>query len=127
RALPDADCFLEINESIVTWRADAPSTLDMAEFENALVDAEHLTGAAETFALECAVTLYRGELLPSCYEDWILPERERLRQLNLDALERLIRAFQNQHEYRAAIAYAQWLLRYDPPHEETYRQSWTAP
>ena len=40
--------------------------------------------------LRRAVELYRGDLLPSCYDDWIAPERERLRRAYAAALERLI-------------------------------------
>ncbi len=122
RALPDADRFLQIDEASVMWRADAPFTLDVAAFEDALTDAERETGAEATRALERAVSLYRSELLPNCYDDWILPERERLRQLYLGALARLIGVLESQGEYRAAISHAQRLLRYDPLHEETYRQ-----
>jgi len=34
--------------------------------------------------------LYRGDPLPSCYGDWVLPERERLRQAYVRAVEGLI-------------------------------------
>lgn len=122
RALPDADHFIEITESNVHWRLDAPFTLDVAAFENALTDAEQLTGEAELSALERAIALYRGDLLPACYDEWILPERERLQQLYTRALEQLVSVSENQHQYRAAIDYAQRLLRHDPLHEETYRQ-----
>src|SRR5438128_12597394 len=33
RALPEADRFIEITESTVRWRADAPLTLDVPAFE----------------------------------------------------------------------------------------------
>ncbi len=122
RALPDADRFIQIDETSVMWRADAPFTLDVAVFEDALEKAEQETGEAAVRALESAVSLYRGDLLPTCYDDWILSERERLRQVYLAALTRLIQAMESQGEYRAAISRAQQLLRYDPLHEETYRQ-----
>jgi predicted ATPase/DNA-binding SARP family transcriptional activator len=121
RALPEADRFLQIDESSVMWRADAPFTLDVAGFEDALADAEQKTGEAATRALERAVLLYHGELLPGYYDDWILPERERLQQLCLSALGRLMQVLENQGEYRAAVSHAQRLLRYDPLHEATYR------
>jgi predicted ATPase/DNA-binding SARP family transcriptional activator len=122
RALPDADRFIQIDETSVVWRADAPFTLDVAVFEDALEKAKQEMGEAAVRALESAVSLYRGDLLPTCYDDWILPERERLRQLYLAALARLIQEMESQGEYRAAISRAQQLLRYDPLHEETYRQ-----
>jgi DNA-binding SARP family transcriptional activator len=40
--------------------------------------------------LQEAVTLYRGNLLPSCYDDWSMLERERLQQKYIGVLERLI-------------------------------------
>ena len=40
-------------------------------------------------AFESAIACYRGELLPTIYDDWILSERERLRQALLGALEQL--------------------------------------
>ena len=33
-----------------------------------------------------AVDLYRGDLLPSCYDEWIAPERERLREMFVGAV-----------------------------------------
>lgn len=122
RELPDADHFLETNDSTILWRADAPFTLDVASFEDALAKAEHLTGDARRLLLEQAADLYRGDLLPDCYDEWIVPERERLKQLYLDALAQMVRESENQHAYRDAIAYAQRLLRHDPLQEETYQQ-----
>ena len=65
--------------------------------------------------------LYRGDLLPSCYDEWILPERDRLRQAVLNALGQLIELQEQERDYQAAINSAQRLLRYDPLHETTYR------
>jgi DNA-binding SARP family transcriptional activator len=125
-ALPDADRFLYADSQTLRWWADAPFTLDVAGFESALAQAEQAeqTGdqAAVQKALEEAVGLYRGDLLPSCYDDWILSERERLSQAFLEALERLILLLEDQRDYRAAIGYAQRLLRHDPLHEATYRR-----
>jgi DNA-binding SARP family transcriptional activator len=66
------------------------------------------------------VALYRGDLLPSCYDDWILPERERLRQAFVEATERLIALLEDERDYRAAIGYAQRLLKHDPLQEAIY-------
>jgi DNA-binding SARP family transcriptional activator len=48
-----------------------------------------LDGAIEDEEAGLAGDLLAGELLPDWYEDWVLIERERLRQLRLHALEAL--------------------------------------
>jgi DNA-binding SARP family transcriptional activator/predicted ATPase len=120
-ALPDADAFLTIDPSGVSWRADAPFTLDVAEFEAALASAARADQAgAAGKALEQAAALYQGDLLPDCYDEWVLPERERLQRLAIDALEQLIEHLERRRDYPAAIAYARRLLRLDPLREATY-------
>jgi len=122
--LPDADRFLYADVTTLCWRFDAAFSLDVANFTSALAmanEAERIANqTAVRAALEQAVNLYRGDLLPSCYDEWIAPERERLREQSLQVLERLIRLLEEQREYTAAIHYAQRLLRYDPLHEDTY-------
>lgn len=115
RAVPQSGRFLEANAQVLQWRADAPFTLDVDEFEKAV------DGATSAAALETAVELYRGDLLPSCYEDWIQSERERLRQAYLSGLERLVLLLEGERDYHRAINWAQTLLRHDPLHEEAYR------
>jgi DNA-binding SARP family transcriptional activator len=114
-ALPDSENFLNTNARTVQWRLEAPYTFDVADFVN-------LTQSHSQTDLEKAVSLYRGELLPSCYDEWILPEREHLQQLLYRTLERLISQLESAHNYSSAIRYAQQLVRCDPLREETYRQ-----
>ena len=125
-ALPDADLFLEVDVQTVQWRADAPFTLDVADFESAIARADQAEKAGEPSSLratlEQAVALYRGDLLPSCYHDWIRDKREWLNQAFARALERLILLLESQRDYEGAIGYAQRLLRHDPLHEATYRR-----
>jgi DNA-binding SARP family transcriptional activator len=125
QTLPAADQFVHADAQTLQWRSDAPFRLDVAEFEEALsqaADAEQQRDApALRAALEQASAVYQGDLLPSCYDGWILPERERLRQAFTGALERLLLLLESQGEPRAALVYAQRLLRHDPLREETYR------
>ncbi len=125
QALPDADAFLHIDAQMVQWRADAPCTLDVAAFEQALARAAQAgqrgDQTAARSALQEAVDLYRGDLLPGWYDDWVLLERERLRQAFLAVLERLIVLLEHDQEYAVAIEHAQQLLRLDPLHEATYQ------
>src|SRR5438046_769588 len=94
QALPDADRFLHTDAQSVQWRADAPWTLDVADFEHALIQADQAANAGDQLHLRMALTKavdrYAGDLLLGWYEDWVLLERERVRQLFLTALERLI-------------------------------------
>lgn len=126
RALPKFQELLYTDELVLHWQPGAAATSDVQEFERALDQAEsakRLGNRAEMHAAyERAVNLYRGDLLPSCYDDWILAERERYRQLFASALEELIELTAGEQEYRAAIGFAQHLLRHDPLHEATYRR-----
>jgi DNA-binding SARP family transcriptional activator len=126
RTLPDADQFLQVDTQTLFWRPDAPLALDVADFEDALVRAELAEEAGNRVslqeALEQAVAVYKGDLLPSCYDEWLLTERQRLRDGFIWALERLIRLLEHERDYEAAIQAAQRLLRYDPLHEATCRR-----
>jgi len=119
QVLPTPEQFLQIEQQTVQWRPDAPYTLDVADFEAAAAQ------ATTCAALEAAVQHYRGELLPSCYDDWILPERERLRQLALTLLDRLITLLETQRDYGRAIRYGRQLLTLEPLNETLYRRLMT--
>jgi DNA-binding SARP family transcriptional activator len=118
--LPDADRYLEVTSRTVGWRADAPCWLDVAAFED-LLDGDAGDREVEV-ALRDAVALYTGDLLEGCYDDWLLGERERLRQRQLDALEKLATVCEARGDLDDAIGHAERLLRGDPLREHTYRQ-----
>ncbi|HEU5098749.1 MAG TPA: tetratricopeptide repeat protein [Roseiflexaceae bacterium] len=125
QALPHANRFLHVDAQTMQWRGDAPATLDVADFERALAHAAAAEQAgnqdAARAALRETVEQYGGDLLPALYDDWVLVERERLRQLFLAGLEKLVVLLEQANEYTAAIGYAQRLLRHDPLHEATYQ------
>jgi DNA-binding SARP family transcriptional activator len=125
-ALPQADSFLQVDVQTVQWRPDAPFTLDVADFESAVARADQAERAREPAslreALEQAVALYQGDLMPSCYGDWIQEQREALSTVFAEALERLVLLAESQRDYQGAIRHAQHLLRHDPLHEATYRR-----
>ncbi|HJT58569.1 MAG TPA: BTAD domain-containing putative transcriptional regulator [Ktedonobacteraceae bacterium] len=128
QALPDIDHFLYTGRQTLYWQPgiDVSWTLDVQDFEQALARAELAEQSQDIpsmrHALEQATNLYRGDLLPSCYDEWMLSERDRLRQLFLSAAERLLALLEEERDYKAAISVAQQLLRQDPLHEATYRQ-----
>lgn len=129
QTLPHAAQFLLADPQSLQWlppHEEAGWTLDLLEMEQALLrytEAEQRQDAlVQREALKVAVRLYRGDLLPSCYDEWLLPERDRWRQTFLQAVERLIALFEEERDYAAAITTSQLLLRSDPLHEKTYRQ-----
>jgi DNA-binding SARP family transcriptional activator len=124
--LPNADRYLSIERQTISWRADSDYTLDTADFERIIALAESARKKDQLFEvhdfLEQAVVIYRGELLPGYYDDWILAAREHLHQKYLVCLEELILCLESERRYPTAIRYAQKLLRADPLHEATYRR-----
>jgi DNA-binding SARP family transcriptional activator len=124
--LPEVDTFLLVDRQTLCWQPDALWSLDVVDFEHAIARAEEAQymqdAAAERQALEEAVRLYRGNLLPACYDEWIQDERDRLQQSYLGALEGLMKLLEQERNYAGAIRVAQRLLRADPLHEATYRR-----
>lgn len=121
RALPEAEPFLDGDGSSVRWRPDAAVRLDVFAFEHSVARAEQAREAGAPrdvrAALEAAVALYAGDLLPGCYDDWIVPERERLRAGFLRAAEWLAELLELERDYRGAIPLARRLLDHDALNE----------
>jgi len=111
RALPDADCLIEVGPRMLRWHADAPIELDVEQFEGALAEGR----------LEEAVERYGGELLEGRYDEWLLDERERLAALHLEALEGLARRHEQNRRWPEAIRCTERLVAHDPLREESHR------
>jgi DNA-binding SARP family transcriptional activator/tetratricopeptide (TPR) repeat protein len=111
-AAPAQSWILATNE-LVRWNPEAPFALDVAEFDR-------LCGEPETLAQ--AVELYGGDLLEDLYDDWVYPERERLRAAYLTALKGLVRHHRSEREFGRAIGYGQRLLAADPLREDVARE-----
>ena len=63
----------------------------------------------------------RGELLPGWYDDWVLLERERLRQLRLHALEQVAARLVTAGRYADALDAAYAAVRAEPLRESAHR------
>lgn len=128
QTLPHADQFLRVDRHSLYWlpvSLDHPWTLDVQELEQAIAQAGQAELAqdrpAARRAYEQVLHLYRGDLLPGCYDEWILPERDRLRQRFVQAADHFIALLDQERDYDAAINAAQYLLRQDPLREAMYR------
>jgi DNA-binding SARP family transcriptional activator len=80
---------------------------DVAAFRQALQSARQAADALNRrMNLETAVSLYRGELLPGFYEDWISPERDLLTLAYRRALDELIELMETSGQPVEALSYA---------------------
>lgn len=72
--------------------------------------------------LEQAIRLYNGDLLDGFYDDWVLRERERLRDLYLRSLAQLMYYHKTHQNFDTSIGYAQQILVLDPLREDIQRE-----
>ena len=130
QSILNADCepsnILLVENGWIGVNLDADFWLDVAALENAYAALEavgdrSLTSQLATL-LDQAVKLYQGDLFEGCYQDWCIYERERLQNMYLTILERLLDYNEEQKEYERSINYATQILRYDHAREQTYRQ-----
>jgi len=102
-------------------------TLDAAAVSVDVQEFEQRLGYGTPDALECATALYRGDLLDGldvrdpAFEEWLLFERQRLRELARQALARLLDHYMKGAAREQASATARRLLALDPLHETAHR------
>jgi DNA-binding SARP family transcriptional activator len=70
---------------------------------------------------EDAITILSAELLPDWYDDWLLIERERLRQLRVHTLERWCRELTFEGQFGDAIDLALRSIALEPLRESAHR------
>jgi DNA-binding SARP family transcriptional activator len=118
--------LLAVEHNWVQLNLQSDIWVDVAIFEQAFTSTQGLSGSqldAEGAALlKEAVDLYKGELLDGWYQDWCLFERERLQNMYLCMLDKLMSYSEAHSEYEAGQRYGSAILRYDRAHERTYRQ-----
>ncbi|HEU0291921.1 MAG TPA: AAA family ATPase [Anaerolineales bacterium] len=124
QTLPDSDRFLKVDTNIIFWKTDEKQLVDVWLFKRATKDADLYNQrgdqSLQRVALEKAVAVYQGDLLPGCYEDWIELEREDLRLQSQNVHRKLIQILEIQREYALALTIGQHLLNLDPLDEGTY-------
>ncbi|MEZ4768525.1 MAG: BTAD domain-containing putative transcriptional regulator [Caldilineales bacterium] len=110
----------------VQFNPVSPVWLDVAQFEDAYARTQGVAGAAlddpAVEAMSDAVKLYTGDLLEGCYQDWCIFERERLQNMYLAMLDKLIDWCQVREEYEVGLGYGEQILRYDRARERTHRR-----
>jgi DNA-binding SARP family transcriptional activator len=114
--------WVQLNAGVSLW-------LDVEMFERTFALVQDRRGAeldAERLeALEAAVQVYRGDLLEGWYQDWCLYERERLQNIYLVMLDKLMCFCEAHGKFELGIHYGSLVLRHDRAHERTHRQLMT--
>lgn len=110
---------LGINPASAYW-------LDVAVLERAFAAVADQPGhslcAVQVEQLRQAVQLYQGDLLEGWYQDWCILERDRLQNVYLALLDKLLSYSEAHHAYEAGLTYGMQILRYDRAREQTHRQ-----
>lgn len=101
---------VQINPAFPLW-VDARTIFDL-QLPIADLEIEHLKSKIENYA---------GDLLPDWYDDWILPERERLRTIYINALLKLAQQMRSQSDYPRALAFSRQVLALDPGNEKAHQ------
>lgn len=106
--------FVRLNAAVVTT--------DAGEFDHLIQSALKTNDPARQAAtLERAVKLYRGDLIPDCYDDWAMTEQARYRERYADALEQWGTALERIGETEAALDAARRAEHADPYREGACR------
>jgi DNA-binding SARP family transcriptional activator len=97
----------------------AACATDVQAFETRLQLAARARGSAERITrLTEAVERYGGELLPGYFEEWILPERQRLAEMYLQAHLQLVKYQEQAGDLTSALQWAWRAVRAEPLCEE---------
>jgi DNA-binding SARP family transcriptional activator len=99
---------------------------DVTILEDAYHQVEEVPGerlsTAQVITLQDATALYHGDLLEGWYVDWCLFERERLQNLYLALLDKLMGYCETNRLYECGLHYGMMILRYDQARERTHRR-----
>jgi DNA-binding SARP family transcriptional activator/tetratricopeptide (TPR) repeat protein len=108
-----ADRYVTIDTDKVAWNPDADVWLDVDAFEAASSDRSRLSEA---------IDLYRGDLLPELYDEWLDVIRERHRNTYLRCLTDRVSEARRSANLGLAIETARKVLAVDPWREDVVRR-----
>ncbi len=110
---PPFDRYVCVDGESVTWNPEAPLWLDVEAFAGASEDPGRL---------DEAIDLYRGDLLPQIYDEWIESARDRYRNAYVRCLSEAVSAARSRGDFGSAIETARKILAIDPWREDIVRR-----
>lgn len=123
---PIGDRVLLVEPEWVQLNLEADFWLDVVKFEKTYELLQKIPGyeldPQRVQILQDAVQLYQGPLLEGWYQDWCLLERERLHNMHLAMLDKLMSYFEAYHDYETSLLYGMRIMCYDRTHERTHRR-----
>jgi DNA-binding SARP family transcriptional activator len=111
--------WVQLDERAEVW-------LDVGDFERAFDAARGERGKGledgRADELRAAIELYRGDLLEGWYQDWCLFERERLQNMYLLMLDKLMSHCEAREDLEAGQHFGGLILRHDRAREGAHRR-----
>jgi len=118
--------LLTANAEWIELAHDHDLWIDVDEFESVYTDVQGVRGRNlsedDVATLRDVIPLYRGDLLENWYQDWCILERERLQNIYLLMLDKLIGYCESTQAYEDGIIYGTKILNCDQAHERTFRR-----
>jgi LuxR family maltose regulon positive regulatory protein len=116
--------FLLYREGDYLLNPDFAYSIDIREFDRLVAEGDSARRAREhdrcVARYEAAITLYRGEFMHGCYDEWIEEQRSYYNEQYLHMLETLAVAALGQEEWPRTLQLAHQILREDPYREDIH-------
>ena len=96
---------------------------EVARAYEMVLDVEgQLMSTEQALTLREVVSVYNGDLLEGCYEEWCLEERVRYRHMHIVLHDKLMGHAESEREYELAISHGEKILAFDRAREITHRR-----
>lgn len=122
---PSDPPILIIEPDWIRVNPEADLWLDVAQYEEIYKKIHGLQGwqldADTVQAMELAENLYSDDLLLGWYQDWALFERERLQNMLLSILDKLMVYCEAHGRYESGVSYGTRILSFDRARERTHQ------
>lgn len=125
-SLLEKKSFLLVESDWIQLNPLAKHWIDVSDFEEVYKLVQGVPGRdlplSTIQTLQRVVELYCGDLLEGCYYEWCLIERERLQQMYLIMLDKLMDYCEAYNQYETGLDYGLRILRIDRARERTHRR-----
>jgi DNA-binding SARP family transcriptional activator len=122
----DCDVFLHVGSNAIQINTTGDCHLDIEDFQrlgmSAAAQPVELLSEDQIAGLRQAAALYLGPLMSDSYEDWCISERQRLQEMYLEILAKLLLVEARKGNLHEAIEYGYRVLREEPLMESVHRQ-----